>query len=101
MKNIDEDNCLTTLTQCWIKVYTQINFILIQLFKSGSQAGLDELITALNELGEKYGYTTKSYNLLAIILVLKDDIDRALKIFESALNDLKLETTEGAEAHLY
>jgi len=49
------------------------------------------LIAILNELGEKIGYSTKTYNLLAVILMLKNDTDRALKIFESALNDLKLD----------
>jgi hypothetical protein len=62
---------------------------------------LDGLITTLNELGEKYGYTTKSYNLLAIILMLKNDIAKALMIFENSLNDLKLDTPEGATTHLY
>ena len=53
------------------------------------------MITALNELGEKIGYSTKTYNILAIILMLKNDTERAFKIFESALNDLKLDTPEG------
>lgn len=55
----------------------------------------------MNEMGEKYGYTTKTYNLLAVALLLKNDIERAVKIFESALSDLKLDTTEGEAAHLY
>jgi uncharacterized membrane protein YfbV (UPF0208 family) len=38
------------------------------------------------------GYTTKTYNLLALALLLKGDLDRALKIFETALSALKLET---------
>lgn len=38
------------------------------------------------------GYTTKTYNLLALALLLKGDLDRALKIFETALQALKLET---------
>lgn len=63
---------------------------------------VDNLITTLNELGDKYGYTIKSYNLLALILVIKGQLDKALKIFESALNDhLKLTTKEGEAAHLY
>ncbi len=52
----------------------------------------DGLITTLNEMGEKYGYSTKTYNILAITLMLRGDYDRALKIFESALNELKLDT---------
>lgn len=59
------------------------------------------MISTLNELGEKYGYTTKSYNLLAILLMLKQDIDRAIKIFESALSDLKLNQPEGESSSLY
>lgn len=52
-------------------------------------------------MGEKYGYTLKTYNLLAVALLLKNDTERAVKIFESALSDLKLDTTEGEAAHLY
>ena len=55
----------------------------------------------MNELGEKIGYTTKTYNLLAIILMLKNDITKALKIFESALNELRLDTPEGEAENLY
>ncbi len=62
---------------------------------------VDNLIGALNELGEKCGYTTKSYNLLALILMIKGQIEKALKIFESALNDLKLDTEEGKTQNLY
>lgn len=79
MKQIDDDNPLTTLVQCWIK-----------LNASSSPVSLDDLILNINELGEKIGYSTKTYNLLAIILILKNDEERALKIFESALNDLKI-----------
>ena len=59
------------------------------------------MITTLNELGEKYGYSTKTYNLLAIILILKNDSERAMKIFESAISDLKLSQPEGEQTHLY
>lgn len=52
-------------------------------------------------MGEKYGYSTKTYNLLAITLMLKGDYERALKIFESALNELKLDTQEGEAKYLY
>lgn len=52
-------------------------------------------------MGEKYGYTTKTYNLLALVLMLKNDHERALKIFESAINELKLETPEGEAKYLF
>ena len=54
----------------------------------------------MNELGEKCGYTTKTYNLLAIILVVKGQLEKAIQIYESAINDLKLDSKEG-EIHLY
>lgn len=41
------------------------------------------------------GYTLKTYNLLASTLMLKNDIDRAIKIFENAVNELQLESEEG------
>jgi len=33
------------------------------------------------------GYSLKTYNLLGCSLMLKNDIERAAKIFESAIND--------------
>jgi hypothetical protein len=41
------------------------------------------------------GYTTKTYNLLALSLMLRNDTDRALKIFETAVGQLNLESAEG------
>jgi len=37
------------------------------------------------------GYTAKTYNLLALALILKNDVERALKIYESAVATLDLE----------
>jgi hypothetical protein len=46
----------------------------------------------MNQMAERFGgYTTKTYTLLAISLMLKNDIDRALKIFDTALQALDLE----------
>lgn len=40
------------------------------------------MIAHLNNSSERFGgYTTKTYNLLALSLVMKNDIDRALAIF--------------------
>jgi hypothetical protein len=55
----------------------------------------------LNETGEKYGYTTKTYNLLAIALMLKNDHERALKIFQSAINELRLDSPEVESKSLF
>mmetsp|Transcript_3834 Transcript_3834/g.3766 ORF Transcript_3834/g.3766 Transcript_3834/m.3766 type:complete len:88 (-) Transcript_3834:331-594(-) len=60
MKSIDEDNCLTTLCHCWLKLHS-----------SDLSLETDNLINLLNELGEKCGYSTKTFNLLAMILVIK------------------------------
>ena len=50
----------------------------------------------MNQLSERVGgYTLKTYNMLACTLMLKNDIDRAIKIFENAVNELQLETEEG------
>jgi tetratricopeptide (TPR) repeat protein len=48
-------------------------------------------------MGDKYGYDTKIYNLLGVALMVKGDYDRALKIFESALEALSLDTPELAD----
>lgn len=49
-------------------------------------------------MAERFGgYTTKTYNLLACALMLKNDLARALKIFETAISDLNL---DGEGAHL-
>ena len=59
------------------------------MYKSGLGSSLDEMISSLNQLSERIGgFTTKTYNMLAVTLLLKNDIDRALKIFETALNEL-------------
>ena len=39
--------------------------------------------------------------MLSIILILKNDVERALKILESAINDLKLDTPDGEKVHLH
>ena len=60
------------------------------------QSNLDELISQMNQLSERVGgYTLKTYNLLGCALMLKGDIDRAIKIFENAVNEQQLETQEG------
>ena len=67
-----------------------------QIYKSGMQSNLDEMISQMNQLSERVsGYTLKTYNMLACTLMLKNDIDRAIKIFENAVNELQLETEEG------
>lgn len=87
LKSVDEDNCLTVLSQVWIQIY-----------KSGMQSNLDEIINQLNQLSERVGgYSLKTYNLLGCTLLLKNDIERAAKIFENAINELQLETAEGQE----
>lgn len=65
---------LTVLSHCWLSMH-----------KSGSQSHLDGLIGTLNQLSERFGYTTKTYNLLGMILMQKNDFDRALQIFETAV----------------
>ena len=56
------------------------------------------MISSLNTLTERFGgFTTKTYSLLGTTLLLKGDNDRALKIFENAVNELQLDTEEGSK----
>jgi hypothetical protein len=49
-------------------------------------------------MAERFGgYTTKTYNLLALTLLLKNDVDRALKIFETAIVALKLDSEDESQ----
>lgn len=60
------------------------------------QSNLDEMINQLNQLSERTnGYTTKTYNLLACTLLLKDEAPKAMRIFENAVNELQLDSPEG------
>ena len=62
------------------------------------QSNLDEIINQLNQLSERVGgYSLKTYNLLGCTLLLKNDVERAAKIFENAINELQLDTAEGQE----
>ena len=46
----------------------------------------------MNQMADRFGgYTPKTYNMLALSLILKNDIDRALKIFETSVATLDLE----------
>ena len=57
---------------------------------------LEEQINSLNQLTERVGgYTTKAYNLLACILMLKNDVEKATEIFQVAIDQLKLDSEEG------
>jgi len=50
----------------------------------------------MNQMADRFGgYTPKTYNLLALSLLLKNDTDRALKIFEAAVAGLDLEGAGG------
>ena len=41
------------------------------------------------------GYTLKTYSILASALLMKNDVDRALKIFEQGLAEMDLDSDEG------
>ena len=60
------------------------------------KSSLDELITNLNQLSERVGaYSSKTYTLLSTALLLKNDVERALKICENAVAELHLDSAEG------
>ena len=75
MKQIEEDNCLVTLSFCWINLFNPKAPLAIN----------DQLIQQLNEISEKFSYTIKTYNLLSIALMNSEDFEKACQIFENAL----------------
>ena len=81
----------------------QISYVSsLQIYKSGVQSSLDDLISQLNQLAERFGgHTTKIYCLLGTTLLLKGDVDRALQIFETAVTQLQLDTEEGQKVLNY
>ena len=84
-------NSLLVLASC--KCNIRFDLFTCQMYKSGVSSSLDELISNLNQLSQRMdGFTVKTYNMLAVTLHLKNDQDRAIKIFETAVNELKLDT---------
>lgn len=75
MKSIEEDSCLVTLCNCWKTLHNP---------KAPVQS-YEKMIGSINELSDKFGYTLKTYNLLGVILMIKGEIEKACKIYETAL----------------
>ena len=67
MRNIEEDNCLVSLCQCWLTLHDP----------KAALNCYDVLIQNLNELSDKFGYTLKTYNLLAIVLMNQGENEKA------------------------
>ena len=78
MKEVEEDNCLYTLASCWLSLHDPNAPVNVH----------DTVISQINELSEKFGYTLKTYNMLAIALLERGDLDKALMIYENALSSL-------------
>lgn len=74
MKELDEDNCLTGLAHSWMV-----------LQKGSAPSGYTSLGKHINEMGDKYGLHLKLYNLLGISLMAKGEFNKALKVFEQAI----------------
>jgi tetratricopeptide (TPR) repeat protein len=67
MLKIEEDNCLVGLCQCWLTLHDP----------KAALNCYDALIQNLNELSDKFGYTLKTYNLLAIVLMNQGENEKA------------------------
>jgi hypothetical protein len=67
MRKIEEDNCLVSLCQCWLTLHDP----------KAALSCYDVLIQNLNELSDKFGYTLKTYNLLAIVLMNQGENEKA------------------------
>ena len=48
------------------------------------------MINSLNELSDKFGYTIKTFNLLGIILIIQDEIDKAVAIFDNVIKEYNI-----------
>jgi len=52
----------------------------------------------MNQSAERFGgYTTKTYNMLALALMCKNDIDKALKFFQLGVAALELDGAGAAK----
>ena len=45
------------------------------------------MINNLNELSDKFGFSIKTYNLLGIVLMIQGEYEKAVKIFNTALEE--------------
>ena len=77
MQGVEEDNCLVTLSSCWLSLHNPKSPISVH----------EKVIGQLNELSEKFGYTLKTYNILATALMERGDFEKASQIYETALNE--------------
>ena len=75
LKLVEEDSCLVILCHCWISLHNP----------KAPVNCYETMIKGLNELSDKFGYTIKTYNLLAIILMIQGETEKASAIFENAL----------------
>ena len=77
MQSVEEDSCLVTLSSCMLSLHNPKAPVQIH----------DKIIGQLNELSEKFGYTLKTYNILALALIERGDFDKGAQIFETALQE--------------
>lgn len=55
------------------------------------------LVKHINEVGDKYGYDTKVYNLLGVALMVMGDYEKANKVFEQGIEASEVRTPELSE----
>ena len=60
MKKLEEDNVLVEMGQCWLSLHDP---------KTPMQS-YEKMITNLNDLSQKFGYTMKTFNILGIVLMI-------------------------------
>tara|TARA_B110000503_G_C7060081_1_gene376264 strand:+ start:598 stop:885 length:288 start_codon:yes stop_codon:yes gene_type:complete len=77
---VEEDSCLIILCECWINMHNP----------KAAVNCYESIIKGLNELSDKFGYTIKTYNVLAIILMIQGETEKAAAIFENALMELNV-----------
>ena len=67
MRDIEEENCLVSLCHCWITLHNA----------KAPVNCYETMIQSINEVSEKYGYSIKTFNLLAIILTIQGEVEKA------------------------
>ena len=60
IRTVEEDHCLATLGAVWLTLHNP---------KAPVQC-YEKLIQNINELSDKFGYSLKTYNLLATVLMI-------------------------------
>jgi len=75
IKQFSEDSSLTQLMQCFLMLCT---------------GNLQELVSILNDVMNRYDKSVKLYNLIGMAMMAKGQTDVAVKMYNKLINDMNL-----------